>query len=294
MNLGDSTATIDRVVVEGNTAGGPGGGLSIINGSTTAQIVDSTIQNNVSEDADSGDGYGGGIYFGGARALIERSTVAWNRSGDATATSAYGGGLYLSDSSVTLRNSTVSGNVVEAGSAIGKAIHLNGGGTGFSTLLIEQSTIVRGPAGSVQDTALGITENGQVTFGGSIVEGGCDYWTNGTFSSYGYNVEHPLDGSLTTQCGLTNPSDVLTSNPLLKPLAGYGGPTETHALLAGAPAIWLVASGSCQTTDQRSAPRAFLFCDAGSYESGAQPPGMWIFSDGVESGGTTAWSTAVP
>jgi hypothetical protein len=42
------------------------------------------------------------------------------------------------------------------------------------------------------------------------------------------------------------------------------------------------------------APRGLLFCDAGSYESGAEAPGMWIFSDGYESGYVAAWSSAVP
>jgi hypothetical protein len=64
--------------------------------------------------------------------------------------------------------------------------------------------------------------------------------------------------------------------------------------MAGAPAVFLVSSTYCQTTDQRLAPRAFLFCDAGSYESSGQAPGMWIFSDGFESGDVLAWSSSVP
>ena len=291
--IGDSSATFDRLVVEDNTARYAGGGVSILGSSTTVLFVESTIQGNVSEDPVTGDGYGGGIYLGSANARIERSTVAQNRAGVATGVTGYGGGLYLSDSGMTLRNSTVSGNVVEGSVGQGTAMILKTD-SGSSTLLVEQSTIVGDPTSSLMWSAVGIFSNGAITFEGSIVEGGCSIQNTGTFTSNGFNVERPIDGSVTTQCGLTNPSDVLTSSPFLSPLAGYGGPTQTHALMAGSPANFLVSSTYCQATDQRLAPRAYLFCDAGSYESSGQPPGMWVFSDGFESGDVVAWSSSVP
>jgi len=291
--IGDSSAIFDRVVVEDNTAGGMGGGVRISSSSTTVLFVESTIQGNVSEDPVTGDGYGGGISLAGARARIERSTVARNRAGAITGVNGYGGGVHLSVSDVILRNSTVSGNVVEGSNSLGSAIYLRDD-SGGATLLVEQSTIVGDPTSSLAWSAVGIHVNGVITFEGSIVEGGCTIKSNGTFTSNGFNVERPIDGSVTTQCGLTNPSDVLTSSPFLRPLAGYGGPTSTHALMAGAPANFLVASTYCQATDQRLAPRAYLFCDAGSYESSGQAPGMWIFSDGFESGDAGAWSSSVP
>jgi hypothetical protein len=282
--VGESSATFDRVVIEDNTAGEFGGGVYISSSSTTVLFIDSTIQNNVSEDPVDGHGYGGGIGFGSAQARIERSTVARNRAGVATGDGGWGGGIDMSNANVTLRNSTVSGNVVEGSACRGSAIRLGAG----STLLVEQSTIVGDPVSSLVWSAVGVIADGAVTFEGSIVEGGCSIGS-GTSTSNGYNVERPIDGSVTTQCGLTNPSDVLSSSPFLKPLAGYGGPTETHALMSGSPAEYAVASGSCRTTDQRLAPRVDLFCDAGSYESGSQAPGIWIFSDGFESGDSAAW-----
>jgi len=292
--IGDSSAIFDHVVVEDNTAGGSGGGVSISSSSTTVLFVDCTIQRNVSEDPVTGSGDGGGIFLSDTRARIERSTVARNRAGAITGVNGYGGGIYLWNSDVTLRNSTVSGNVVEGSFSLGTAIRLNAHSSSSSTVLVEQSTIVGDPTSSLMWSAVGIFSNGAVTFEGSIVEGGCTIKSTGTFTSNGFNVERPIDGSVTTQCGLTNPSDVLTSSPFLRPLAGYGGPTSTHALMAGAPANFLVSSTYCQTTDQRLAPRAYLFCDAGSYESSGQPPGTWVFSDGFESGVTSAWSSSVP
>jgi hypothetical protein len=286
--VGDSSAIFDRLTVENNTAEGFGGGVMLNSSSTTVLFIDSTIQYNVSEDPDTGHGFGGGIYLYASQARFERSTVARNRAGTATGANGFGGGLHIGrDSIVTLRNSTVSGNVAEGDLVTGTAVYLDGS-DGFSTLLAEQSTIVGVPTSSILETAVGISSIGSITFEGSIVEGGC-YSTGGTFTSNGFNVEHPLDGSVTTQCGLTNPSDVLVSSPLLKPLAGYGGPTETHALFLGTVASLLVPSTYCQTTDQRLAPRGLLFCDAGSFESSGEPPGIWIFSDGFESGNTAAW-----
>ncbi len=69
-------------------------------------------------------------------------------------------------------------------------------------------------------------------------------------------------------------------NPLLGPLANNGGPTQTHALLAGSPAIdagnpATPGSGgnACEATDQRGYARpAGLACDIGAYEFGAPPP----------------------
>jgi hypothetical protein len=60
----------------------------------------------------------------------------------------------------------------------------------------------------------------------------------------------------------------LTSDPLLGPLQGNGGPTQTIALAAGSPAIDAVASG-CLSTDQRGEPRPDAgesVCDIGAFE----------------------------
>ncbi|MGH2676523.1 MAG: choice-of-anchor Q domain-containing protein, partial [Actinomycetota bacterium] len=57
--------------------------------------------------------------------------------------------------------------------------------------------------------------------------------------------------------------DLLDVNPLLGPLADNGGPTQTHALLAGSPAIDAAGPGS-PSTDQRGAPRGTP--DIGAYE----------------------------
>lgn len=115
-----------------------------------------------------------------------------------------------------------------------------------------------------------------------------------TLISSGLNVEHSLSGAPATQCQLTHPGDLFVTAPLLRPLAGYGGPTRSHALLDGVSSTFLVPSPSCPATDQRGAPRLGLFCHAGSVADGAAAPGPWLFADGFGSGDAAAWSAATP
>ena len=220
--IDDSHASFDGLFIQNSVAEQPGGGLYINGSSTTVHLLDSTIQDNVSENPGSGSGAGGGIFLQDSSALVERSTVARNRAGAVTGGIANGGGLAVWDSDVILRNSTVSGNVVEGSSCAGSAIMVYSGSSGAS-VLVEQSTIVGDPVSSLLWPAVGITVDGAVTFEASIIEGGCNIISTGTFASNGFNVERPIDGAITSQCGLDNPSDVLTSNPFLRPLGYYGG-----------------------------------------------------------------------
>ncbi len=57
-------------------------------------------------------------------------------------------------------------------------------------------------------------------------------------------------------------------------LADNGGPTLTHALLSGSPAID-AATGACPASDQRLATRPFgRACDVGAYETGPVPTSL--------------------
>ena len=81
---------------------------------------------------------------------------------------------------------------------------------------------------------------------------------------------HNLESTTPDQCGLTGPGDLVGVNPLLDPLADYGGPTDTMALAPGSPAI---GHGNCPdfspALDQRGLPRpgaGETGCDAGADE----------------------------
>jgi predicted outer membrane repeat protein len=83
----------------------------------------------------------------------------------------------------------------------------------------------------------------------------------GLIASAGYNMED------SDTCGFTSTGDQIVSNPLIGPLADNGGPTWTHALLKGSPAINAGTNEGCPATDQRGVIRPRLgACDIGAYE----------------------------
>jgi hypothetical protein len=70
-------------------------------------------------------------------------------------------------------------------------------------------------------------------------------------------------------CGLTNGvnGDIIGQDPALGALANNGGFTQTHALLAGSPAIDAGTNTGCPATDQRGITRPQgARCDIGAYE----------------------------
>ncbi|MGE0825951.1 MAG: choice-of-anchor Q domain-containing protein [Candidatus Binatia bacterium] len=91
----------------------------------------------------------------------------------------------------------------------------------------------------------------------------------GQITSLGHNL------SSDTSCGLTRPGDLVGVDPLLGPLQDNGGPTLTHALLPGSPAIDAGDDLACPASDQRRAVRpqdgngdSLAVCDIGAFEVG--------------------------
>jgi len=62
-------------------------------------------------------------------------------------------------------------------------------------------------------------------------------------------------------------SDLVGADAKLGPLASNGGPTQTHALLAGSSAIDAANDTLCPATDQRGINRQGAHCDIGAYEA---------------------------
>src|SRR5882724_202152 len=252
------TLTLTHSTVSGNVTSAAGGGL--YNSSGTLTLTHSTVSGNA---ASSG---GGGLYNAGTLTLTH-STVSGN------VTSAAGGGLYNSSGTLTLTHSTVSGNAASSG---------GGGLYNAGTLTLTHSTV----SGNVTSAAGGglYNSSGTLTLTSSLVaqnpDGG-DCWNDsGAISSQGYNLDS--DGS----CHLTAATDLPGTDPLLGPLQNNGGPTLTHALLPGSPALDAIPWGAngCGTSlisDQRWQARpqpAGGACDIGAYEVAVagQALGAWV------------------
>ena len=257
LNVG--TLTLTKSTVTDNTGDDFGGGLY---NTGTLTLIDTTVSDNILLGSNTSGG-GGGIFSSGTLTLT-RSTVSSN------STIGRGGGIYNLDLTATITNSTVSGNTA-----------LNGGGifNRFGTVNLVSSTISGNTATS---NGGGIWNFGGTTsLKNTIVSGNTAPTTSddcaGTITSLGHNIAS--DAS----CAFAGAGDINSTDPLLGPLADNGGPTMTHALLSGSPAIDGVPLAFCTvTTDQRGVPRPQgPDCDIGAFELEtcsliAPPPGYTL------------------
>jgi Ca2+-binding RTX toxin-like protein len=124
---------------------------------------------------------------------------------------------------------------------------------------IESATVARNAA--AVGGAVFATSVAEVTTAASVFEGNEATDRAPTCSrriaSAGHNV---VDAS---GCGLDSAGDLTGVDPTLGPLRQNGGPTPTHALRVGSPAVGR-GGGACSRLDQRGAPRDD--CDSGAYE----------------------------
>jgi len=265
-----STLTLTTSTVSGNGAGGEsyGSGGGIYNDGT-ATLTRSTVSGNgASAVGDGAFASGGGIANHGTLELTD-STVsgntAWAFSLNNCCFSAAGGGI-ANYGTLTVKNSTLSGNSAQANdccftSASGGGI-ANGG-----TLTLTSSTL------SGNSAYTGVCCGGGGISGGAIAQStilaNTDTNCAGVLTSRGDNLSN--DASCFDNDTTLN--DRKDTDPLLGPLGSYGGPTKTHSLLAGSPAIDRVLHTSCPATDQRGVRRPVGdHCDIGAFESEATPP----------------------
>jgi hypothetical protein len=253
--------TLSDCVVSGNSAAPSQGGGGICNSSGTLALFNCAVRGNSATNgegggiqsygtlsvanttiADNSAGYGGGISAGLTFSLI-KSTVSGNSA-------AYGGGIY-SYATLNVADSTFSDNLAGSGGGI-----FNQG----NSLSVASSTFSGNSAayGASINSSGGPGYPAALQIGNSILQAGTSgaNLTNssGTVTSRGYNLSSDDGGGFLTATG-----DLTNANPMLGPLQDNGGPTVTHALLAGSPAI---DHGKLDTipalasnTDQRGSPR---------------------------------------
>ncbi len=281
----DAVVNLVRVVARDNVAAQRGGGAYLAGGTRNVSLRDSALVGNRAGSFLSTLGEGGGLYAAGGALTILRSSVSSNQAGVETSTTASGGGLMASGTGLLVRNTTLSQNRVLGANRQGGDLMTQAGLVDLDFVTIRQHSINN-------PTAMAFGPGSTVDLFASVIEGGCTA-VGGTLVSSGLNVEHSPVGASASQCLLNHPGDQFVSEPLLRPLAGYGGPTPSHKLLDDVTSTFIVGSASCPPTDQRGAPRLGLFCHAGSVEDGVTPPGPSIYSDGFESGGVGSWSAVI-
>jgi hypothetical protein len=219
----DRNVTISYLTI---TNGGsfPNNGSGIYNERAGLTVSSCTVSNNSA-------GLGGGIFNDGssgyASLQVVNSTISDNSA-------PLGAGIcnVAADSSATvvIRNSSLSGNA--AGIGIGGGVSNQGAN---ASMQISNSTFSGNSAfagGTIHNTGNAIIDLSHNILKAGKTGGNIVNQSGSTVTSHGYNLSSDDAGGY-----LTSPGDQINTDPLLGPLQDNGGPTFTHELFPGSPAI---------------------------------------------------------
>jgi hypothetical protein len=292
-------STFEASTVSGNTAFsdahyGAGGGLYFTSrygaAEATATLTDTDFGSNKADENGGAIGAAGYLSFA-------RGTISGNSAANGGAIELIGGDMDLVDSLLTgniamdrggavflfgygdaaAENTTISENIAQGnGGAIANtygSVHLSnatltansaggvGGGIWFDyayyTLALESTIVAGNTAGANAD---------DIFAPGGTVEGAHDL--------------------IVAALSLNVPSDTLSDDPMLLPLADNGGPTMTHALADESPAIDAGSNPRDLASDQRGDGFVRVFGDAadiGAFEVQPSGPADRIFASGFDS-----------
>jgi CSLREA domain-containing protein len=263
---------ISGVTISGGDSGADAGGGILVHGALT--LTDSRVRANMGR---------GGIVVYGTDTLTAIDTRIYGNASDLS-----GGGIF-NYGTTTLLNSVVDGNSAVDGAGIfsqgtltivnstisGNSAAVSGGGIVSSgTASLYNATITANSAstgGGVFIGSLGTLNVRNSIIGDNVDNsaGTSDSDCAGTLTSQRFNLIEDINGC--TIAGDTT-GNLTGADPNLGPLQNNGGPTLTHALLAGSPAIdagnpigCIDNSGAILTTDQRGFARNGR-CDIGAHE----------------------------
>jgi hypothetical protein len=248
----NSPATITGSTISGNTAGSFGGGVHTRN--QTLVITVSTISNNSAR-------FGGGLDVWKGTVEVSSSTIAANTSIEE------GGGIENYEGILKMTNSTIFGNSTDG---------VGGGIWNFGTVETTNVTIVlnradadgngSGNAGGIYNDSSVVLLNNTLLAGNALGAPGSDGPNDIGGSDVDLSGSHNLIGHAATAGGLSNGvndnivgdggsgtidiATVVDTN-----LAHNSGPTLTHALVAGSPA--LNAGDNSKAVDVDGAPLVY-------------------------------------
>jgi hypothetical protein len=234
-------ATLMNTHVDGNHNDNSGGGVS---NAGTLYLRNSLVSGNTAADN------AGGIHNSTGTLLVVNSTISGNSA------DIHAGGI-LNSTTAALINTTITDNTADADADdVGHAGGVYNNSSAGAVLTIRNTII----GGNVDNSAVTIISD-----------------CSGTLISEGYNLIENLTG-----CALSGSPDgnITGASPDLGPLQLNGGPTLSHSLLAGSPAIDAGNPGGCLdensaalTDDQRGFIRpadgdgnSELICDIGAFE----------------------------
>jgi CSLREA domain-containing protein len=264
----DGQTTITNTSIFDNT----GAGAAIFHEASTLTVIASTINGNTH----TGNSAAGGIAKGGS----SNTTTVINSTISGNSVQTHGGGIAQFGGTLNLINATIAGNTADSD---GGGMAGDGGGL-----------YMTGGTANVQNTI--VAHNIDASSSGNV-HPDCSGTVVATYSLI--EARGVSDGC--TLGGGSSNNLASGTDPMLDALDSNGGPTDTHALLAGSPAIGAGnpatpldgTSGRCAAADQRGQARggAAGTCDIGAFE--AQPPVLAAVGDrSLQAGQTLSFSTS--
>lgn len=242
VNSLNGTIALTDATLTGAGVNSLGGAISLLRTTITGGDINSSSGNVTLIDSAVRFGPSNGVNTSSGAIGLTRSLVAGSSNS----------GVNSSSGAITIVNSTITGND-------------QGISAGSSTITLDGATVAFNATDGIAAS--------NVTMTHTIVASNspdCDTPVNAAQFSL------DSDGS----CGLAGSGNLSATNPLLGTLANNGGPTLTHMLQSGSPAIDAGSNGLCQAVDQRGVTRpidgnadAIAICDIGAVEAdGGGPP----------------------
>jgi len=239
-NIGHATLQINNSLITNNSGGIYNDALQA--GTATLVITYSTLSNNNTGDAINNDGWSCMFCGNGTTSVQITNSSITDNPGNAiysdTGRQNCGGSCPVT---ISITNSTISGN--------GGGVHnstlsdtvvsnstISDNGSGISNDLVSMGTSVFDSTMSNNGVELSVSGPSPLNIANTLFKvsaGGHSVISDGgTVHSFGYNLSSDDGGGY-----LNGPGDQIDTDPLLGPLQNNGGPTFTHALLPGSPAI---------------------------------------------------------
>ncbi len=282
----DSNLTLDSINLSGGITRGTSGAAGQNGGTAFAgaiynhgslQIIASTLYNNAAiggsagAGGNSGTGQGGAVFNDGGSVAVRNSTLSGNSVSNGfgpIVARSFGGSIYSKNGLSIIDNSTIT----NSSAASGRHLYIIGIGAGqTATAQIHSSIIAQA---DVQVDAYDV--NATDDLGGQVVVSGANNLIR--FQNANQSIA------------------VSSDNPLLGTLAPNGGPTRTHALLTGSPAIGQGSNLQNLVNDQRGPTYARVAggtIDIGAFElqTVATPalPGDYNGSQRVDAADYVIW-----
>jgi predicted outer membrane repeat protein len=228
---GYGTQTLTNSSLRDNSAADRGGSI-YSHHAQSFTLTNCTISNNSAQNR------GGGVYNDGSQqgaAWLTINSSTLNGNSATTGGGIFNDGEQQGDTQLQITNSTISDNTASYGGGLA-----SDGYYGFYVAVQINNSTFSGNSATNSGGGIYVTGEGSqqviVNLANTILKAGAVgnniFNDSGTVSSFGYNLSNDSCDGL-----LTGPGDQTNTEPMLGPLQDNGGPTPTHALLPGSPAI---------------------------------------------------------